>query len=257
MTYENYQRWKTQPLKGEPYLSIVVPAYNEAMRIVPTIGAIASHVCDLDIDWELIITDDGSKDDTVALCRALGLANLRVVEAERNGGKGSAVRRGMLAARGRYRLFADADNSTPIEELSRLLAKLADEGYDVAVGSRAAKGAGESNRKLLRRVMSSTLRFLVQNVLRIGVRDTQCGFKMYTAAAAAKLYEAQTINGFSFDLEHLFLAAKWGWRVAEVPVAWVDSPGSKVDAIKESRRFLKDMVTILRNNWRGIYPQAA
>jgi dolichyl-phosphate beta-glucosyltransferase len=254
MSYAAYEHWKTTPIQGEPYLSVVIPAYNEAERIVPTIGAIAAYVSGARADWELIISDDGSQDNTADLCRSLELANLRVLQADRNGGKGSAVRRGMLAARGRYVLFSDADNSTPIEELARLLAALESGQYDVAVGSRAVAGAEEAKRSLLRRVLSGGLRAIVRYGLRVGVQDTQCGFKLFTRQAAQRLHKAQTLMGFSFDLEILFLAARFGYRVAEVPVAWVDAPGSKVDPVKEARRFLKDLWQIKLNDLRGHYP---
>ncbi len=256
LAYEDYERWKTTPIKGEPYLSIIIPAYNEEIRIVPTIGAMASHVSGLGFPWELIISDDGSKDDTVKLVEELGLVNLRVLKAPQNEGKGSVVRRGMLAARGKYALFADADNSTPIEEVAKLLVKLDREGYDVAVGSRAAAGAQEAQRTLLRRILSGGLRWIVRNIFRIGVRDTQCGFKMYTREAAQRLHSAQTVMGFSFDLEILYLASKLGYSIAEVPVAWVDSPGSKVDATKETQRFLRDLLKIKLNDLRGRYDKA-
>ena len=253
MSYENYEQWKTTPITGEPYLSIVIPAYNEEIRIVPTIGAIASHVSDLGFPWELIIADDGSKDNTVGLVQELGFANLRLLIAEKNGGKGSAVRRGVLATRGKYVLFDDADNSTPIEEVSRLLHKLEQEGHDIAIGSRAAEGSQEANRTFLRRLMSGTLRWMVQNIFSIGVQDTQCGFKLFTREAAHRLYGAQTITGFSFDLEILYLAHKFGYHIAEVPVAWVDAPGSKVDTTKEAQRFLRDLMRIKVNDLRGVY----
>jgi dolichyl-phosphate beta-glucosyltransferase len=227
--YNNYAEWKSQPIEQPPYLSVIIPAYNESERIVPTIGAVASQVCDLGLAWELIIADDGSTDDTVSIAEDLGLVNLRVLRTPQNGGKGSAVQRGMAAARGEYILFADADNSTPIE------------------------GAEAANRSIVRRVMSGGLRMIVQNVLRIGVLDTQCGFKLYSREAADKLILAQTIMGFSFDLEHLYLARKYGLRVAEVPVQWIDAPGSKVDTRKEAQRFIKDLLKIKINDWRGIY----
>lgn len=255
MPYNNYERWKSQPITSEPLVSIVIPAYNEEQRIVPTIGAIASHVSDLGFDWELIIADDGSKDQTVTLCQGLELANMRVLIAERNGGKGNAVQRGMLAARGKYVLFTDADNSTPIEEISKLLNKLKDEGYDVAVGSRAAEGAQEQKKSFLRQLLSDGLRWMVWNILHIKVRDTQCGFKMYTRHAAHLLHSAQTIMGFSFDLEILYLAFKQNMKVAEVGVAWVDAPGSKVNPRKEVQRFLQDMFAIRKNDREGIYEQ--
>ncbi|HHY54131.1 MAG TPA: glycosyltransferase family 2 protein [Chloroflexi bacterium] len=250
--YDKYLRWKSQPLTTPPQLSIVIPAYNEAIRIVPTIGAMASYVCGLDIAWELIVADDGSKDDTVALCTGLELANLRVLIAERNGGKGSAVRRGVLAARGERILFADADNSTPIEELSNLMRRM-DEGYDVVVGSRAASGAEEAHRSLIRRTMSNTLRAMIRPILGMNIKDTQCGFKLFKREAAQRIFTAQTIMGFSFDLEILYLAHKYGYRVAEQPVSWIDAPGSKVDKMKEIRRFLKDMARIKLNDFKGIY----
>lgn len=253
MSYSAYEKWKTQPVNEKPYVSVIIPAYNESERIVPTIGAIAAHVCQLGFPWELILADDGSKDDTVEQVRSLNLANVIISEAAANGGKGSAVRRGMLAANGRYLLFTDADNSTPIQELDKLLHKLTVEGYDVAVGSRAAEGSQEANRSFFRRVLSGGLRWIVRNIFRIGVRDTQCGFKLYTAAAAHRLHRAQTINGFSFDLEILYLADKLGYKVAEVAVDWVDAPGSKVDTRKEAQRFLRDLLKIKLNDVRGIY----
>jgi len=256
MPYPNYEKWKKEPLKDTPYLSIVIPAYNEEERIIPTIGAIASHVSDMEFPWELIISDDGSTDSTVPLVKDLDFVNLRVLEASQNTGKGDAVRRGMLGARGQYVLFADADNSTPIEELTKLLRKLDTEGYDVAVGSRATEGAEEAKRSPLRRIMSGGLRWIVNDIYRIGVKDTQCGFKMYTHEAAQRLHTVQTIDGFSFDLEILYLASKYGYRIAEVPVEWRDSPGSKVDTKKEVQRFLRDLVIIKRNDMSGLYEEA-
>ncbi len=253
MSYALYQQWKTVPIEGEPYLSVVIPAYNEERRIIPTIGAIAAHVSGMGWPWELLVVDDGSTDRTVECVEALGLVNLRVLKARRNQGKGRAVQRGVLAARGRYILFADADNSTPIEEMGKLLKKLVAEGYDVAVGSRAAAGAEEAHRTLVRRVVSAGLRWLVKHVFQIGVQDTQCGFKMYTREAAQRLHGVQTMQGFSFDLEILYLAFKFGFRVAEVPVEWIDAPGSKVDPLKDAQRFFRDLLKIKWNDWRGMY----
>ena len=252
MAYDDYARWKSTPIEGDPYLSIVIPAYNEAGRIVPTIGAVAAHVSGLGFPWELIVADDGSKDHTAQLVEDLGFANLRLLRAPRNGGKGSAVRRGMLAAKGRYVLFDDADNSTPIEEVGKLLDKMED-GYQVAIGSRTAIDNEDAHRTALRRLMSGGLRLLVRTVVRIGIRDTQCGFKMYTREAARCLHSMQTISGFSFDLEILYLASKLGYRIAEVPVAWIDAPGSKVDTRKEAQRFLRDLLRIKLNDLRGRY----
>lgn len=253
MAYDNYETWKATPIDGQPYLSVVIPAYNEEIRIIPTIGAIASHVSDLGFPWELIIADDGSKDNTVKMVEDLGFVNLRVLKAPQNGGKGSAVQRGMLAAQGKYVLFSDADNSTPIEEVGKFIAKLKEDGFDVAVGSRAVEGAEEANKSLFRHILSGGLRAIVRYGLQIRVRDTQCGFKMYTHDAAQKLHQAQTIMGFSFDLEVLYLAFKSGYKVTEIPVMWVDAPGSKVDTRKEVQRFLRDILFIKLNDFKGIY----
>jgi len=253
MPYDNYESWKTEPITDQPYLSIVIPAYNEAIRIIPTIGAIASHVSDLGFSWELLIADDGSTDNTVELVEDLGFVNLRVLKAPQNGGKGNAVQRGMLAAQGQYVLFSDADNSTPIEEVSKFLRVLDEEKYDVAVGSRAADGAEEANKSIFRHILSGGLRAIVRYGLRIKVRDTQCGFKMYTQEAAYRLHSVQTIMGFSFDLEILYLAFKVGYKVTEVPVLWIDAPGSKVDTRKEIQRFLRDIVVIKWNDIKGTY----
>jgi len=251
--YDNYEKWKITPVSNKPDVSIIVPAYNETERLIPTIGAIASEMSDLGLEWEMIIADDGSTDDTAAIAESLELVNLRVLRAPTNGGKGSAVRRGMAAARGQNILFADADNSTPIEEFAKLLTKINDEGYDVAIGSRALSGGSEANKSPVRRLLSNGLRWMVQHVVGIQVRDSQCGFKLYTREAADKLILAQTIMGFSFDLEHLYLAQKYNLNVAEVPVQWIDAPGSKVDTRKEVQRFVRDLAKIKMNDWRGNY----
>lgn len=256
MSYTYYEKWKKIPNEETPYLSVVIPAYNEAERIVPTIGAIASHLCDLGYVWELIISDDGSTDETVDLVKGLQLANLQLLIAPQNEGKGSAVRRGMLAAKGKYLLFTDADNSTPIEEINNLLNKLISEEYEIAVGSRAATGALETKKSPLRQILSNGLRWLVNNVFQIKVQDTQCGFKLYSEKVGKYLHQQQTLNGFSFDLEILYLAQKYGFPIAEVPVTWVDAPGSKVDTRKEVQRFLRDLLKIKMNDWRGNYAPA-
>ena len=253
MAYEKYQHWKTTRLTEKPYLSVIIPAYNEEERIVPTIGAIAAYVSTLDFPWELIVADDGSTDQTTALVEELGFANLRLLKAKQNGGKGSAVQRGMLAARGKFILFTDADNSTPIEQVEKLLRELTENGYDIAVGSRVIEGAQEAKRSLLRRILSGGLRLIVKYIIKIGVRDTQCGFKLYRRQAARQLHGNQTEMGFAFDLEILYLATKYGYQVSEVPVEWIDAPGSKVDTRKEAQRFLKTLFKIKLTDWRGGY----
>jgi dolichyl-phosphate beta-glucosyltransferase len=253
-SYTQYQRWQQEPISETPYLSVIIPAYNEAERIVPTIGAIASYVSGFDKPWELIIADDGSTDETVSILQSLQLANMRVLVAEQNGGKGSAVRRGMLAAKGDIILFADADNSTPIEQLGPMLQQM-DSGYDVLIGSRAADGSQAQNRDIVRRSMSWGLHSLVSAMLNVDVSDTQCGFKLFRRDAAIELCRYQTLMGFSFDLELLYLTKKLDLRLGETPVDWYDAPGSKVNVIRDTQRFLADLLRIRVNDARGRYSE--
>ncbi|GIW27292.1 MAG: glycosyl transferase [Meiothermus sp.] len=254
MSYADFERWRDQECPN-PKLSVVIPAYNESERILPTLGAFAVVVSGMELCWELIVSDDGSVDGTADLVERLGWKNLRVLR-HANTGKGGAVRRGVLAAKGQRVLFADADNSTPIEELPRLLAKL-DEGFDLAVGSRAAEGAKEENKSLVRHLASWGLRLLARWLSGVTVKDTQCGFKLFSRKAVQELFPRQRMMGFSFDLELLYLANRLGLKVAEVPVRWFDAPGSKVDPVKDSLKFLKDILEIRRLDRQGVYQSAS
>ncbi|WP_424952827.1 dolichyl-phosphate beta-glucosyltransferase [Deinococcus sp.] len=254
MSYSEFQIWRDAPVK-DIALSVVIPTYNEAERILPTLAAIAVSVSGLGIPWELIVSDDGSRDGTADLIGALGWSNLRVLQ-HANTGKGGAVWRGVTAARGARVLFADADNSTPIEELPRLLAQL-DRGYEVVVGSRAASGATETNKSALRRLLSGGLRLTARTLSGVTVQDTQCGFKLFGPQAVRELFSRQQMQGFSFDLELLYLAHKLGLRVAEVPVHWFDAPGSKVSSVRDSLRFVRDIVAVRRLDQRGVYNRSA
>ncbi len=252
MTYAAYEKWKNTPLDTEPYLSIIIPAYNESERIIPTIGAVSHAVSSMGMPWELLISDDGSRDDTISQVEDLNLANLRVIKAPKNMGKGNAVRQGMLAARGKIRVFTDADNSSPIEELPKLL-KALESGSTVAIGSRGMADSEVVGKSGLRALMSDVLNAIVKIGLHLPYNDTQCGFKAFEASAAEAIFGAQTIPGFSFDLEVLYLAGRFGYRVSEVPITWYDAPGSKVSSLKDSVKFLKDMLRIRKQDWQGLY----
>ena len=250
MSYDAFERWQRQA-STRPILSIVIPTYNEAERILPTIAAMAVSVSSITPDWELIISDDGSKDATTALVRGLGWANLCVIH-HANTGKGGAVKRGMIAAQGDLVLFADADNSTPIEELPRLIAEIRS-GASIAIGSRAAQGSLEQNRGLLRQFVSDGLRGLTRHATGLRTRDTQCGFKLFRHRVAQELFGLQRIDGFAFDLEILYLARKFKHPVSEVGVKWFDAPGSKVDVMRDGLRFVRDLLVILSNDTGGKY----
>jgi glycosyltransferase involved in cell wall biosynthesis len=254
MTYDRFLHWTTKPASLEPELSIVVPAYNEAERIVPTLVSIAAVMSEITLDFEIVVSDDGSTDDTPQLVRELNLRNVIILDPSVNAGKGAAVRAGVRAATGRQILFSDADMSTPMHEVVALRAEL-DAGADVAIGSRAADGAVEQSKSTLRRVFSWGWRRLTRVGLGLDIADTQCGFKLFTREAAHLLFGAGRIDGFSFDAELLFLAARYDLQVAEVPVEWFDAPGSKVRPGRVAVQFVRDLVKIRAAALVGRYPR--
>lgn len=261
MTITDYRRWAAEPNTAAVALSVVIPCYNEEWRILPTIGAIATHVSSMGLTWEMVIADDGSTDDTVDLVRALDLPNLKLLVAPVNGGKGSAVRRGVQAAAGDLVLLADADQSTPIEQLDKLKAAIDRGGADIAIGSRGAHGAMTENKNAVRKIASWGLNRLITLLYPLRIRDTQCGFKLFSGRAARLLFDQQIIDGFSFDLEVLYLAHRHGFAIREIPVVWIDAPGSTVSTTKVAITFLRDLALIRWNEIRGRYgaskPQVA
>jgi dolichyl-phosphate beta-glucosyltransferase len=210
-----------------PALSVVIPAYDEALRLPATLARVREHLAARGVSHEIVVVDDGSSDATADVARAAGDI-VRVLRHEPNRGKGYAVRRGMLAATGDRRLMTDADLSTPIEELVKLEAEI-DRGRDVAIGSRAVAGARiEVHQPAYREAMGRLFNVLVQALLLPGLADTQCGFKLFTAAAAETAFGACRLDGFSFDVEALYVARRRGLRVAEVPVVWRNDAATRV-----------------------------
>jgi len=223
------------PAEPTPQLTVVVPAYNEARRITPTLAAIRAYAQTSGRRIELLVVDDGSRDGTADVVRAFdaGPLLLRVLVNDRNRGKGHSVRRGMLEGAGDALLLSDADLSTPIEEVDRLLACLAG-GAGVAIGSRDMPESVLSPPQPWTR---RALAYLLRNVRRIfllrGVRDTQCGFKLFTREAARVIFSRQTIEGFAFDVEVLVLAERLGHRICEVGVVWRNDRDSRVRVLKD------------------------
>jgi dolichyl-phosphate beta-glucosyltransferase len=210
-----------------PALSVVIPAYNEALRLPATLDRVREHLGGRGVAYEILVVDDGSSDGTAEVAGAAGDL-VRVLRHEPNRGKGYAVRRGMLAATGERRLMTDADLSTPIEELARLEAEI-DRGLDIAIGSRAVAGARiEVRQPAYREAMGRLFNVLVQALLLPGLADTQCGFKLFTAAAAETAFSACRLDGFSFDVEALYVARRRGLRVAEVPIVWRNDAATRV-----------------------------
>jgi dolichyl-phosphate beta-glucosyltransferase len=212
---------------SRPPLSVVIPAYNEALRLPATLDRVHAHLAARGVAHEILVVDDGSSDATSEVARAAGDL-VRVLRHEPNRGKGYAVRRGMLAATGERRLMTDADLSTPIEELAKLEAEI-DRGFDIAIGSRAVAGARiEVHQPAYREAMGRLFNLLVQALLLPGLADTQCGFKLFTAAAAETSFAACRLDGFSFDVEALYVARRRGLRVAEVPIVWRNDAATRV-----------------------------
>jgi dolichyl-phosphate beta-glucosyltransferase len=230
-------------------LSIVIPAYNERDRL-PRTALETIRWCHVhDLAYEIIIVDDGSTDDTLAIAELLEHhdRNVRTLACPHRG-KGAAVRMGMLNAHGRFVLFMDADGATPLAEIPRLLRAL-QAGHDVAIGSRVAQVPGEVTVEtpVHRRIIGRTFAFLV-NVLAVkGIADTQCGFKMFRHAVIKPIFGRQRLDGFAFDVELLFIARHAGIPVVEVPVNWKNQPGSKVKLVRDSALMLRDLVQI---RWR-------
>jgi dolichyl-phosphate beta-glucosyltransferase len=232
-------------MSRELQLSVVIPAYDEAERIVPTLEATVAWLRRHGATFEIIVVDDGSHDGTSAVVESLGarLDEIRVITSTPNRGKGHAVRIGMLAARGHLRLFMDADNATPISEIGPLVVAI-DRGAAVAIGSRRAPGARAARAApWFRRAWSRLANAVVQAGLLRGIRDTQCGFKLFTAEAAKAVFGRLSTPGWGFDLEALALAQRLGFSIAEVAVTWRDDPRSRVrplhDAVRVTREFLR------------------
>ena len=233
----------------QPELSVVIPAYNEERRLAPTLERLRAYLQAGSLDHEIVVVDDGSRDATPDIARSHGAT---VVSNDGNRGKGFAARRGMLLARGRRRLMTDADLSTPIEDLPRLMARL-DEGYGVAIASRALPGSNvEVRQPAYREAMGRLFNLCVRAMAVPGLRDTQCGFKLVTADAAVAAFEHARLDGFSFDVETLFIARRRGFRIAEVPVTWRNDEASRVGPMNGLRAFL-DLGKIRVNGWRGRY----
>jgi dolichyl-phosphate beta-glucosyltransferase len=237
------------------HLSLIIPAYKESDRIGPSLEKIYAYLQTKDYDAEVIVVDDGSPDDTADVIRtkfeslagaARGKIFPKLVELETNLGKGAAVREGMLAATGNIRIFTDADLSTPIHEVEKVIAAIEKEGYDVVIGSRALEGRTlvKVHQPWYREMMGRFFNVFVQVFVFRGIKDTQCGFKGFTAATAAKLFSEQKIMGFSFDVEILYLARKLGYKIKEVAVEWYNDERSTVGALSDSSKMFLQLLKI-------------
>lgn len=237
-------------------LSIIVPAYNEESRLPPTLERLHAFLSKQPMRYEILVVDDGSKDDTCRVVEehAQRIPNLRLVRQLPNKGKGAAVRLGMLSARGQIRVMCDADCSMPPEQLPRLLAPIIACKAQIAIGSRYAEGAKTDVKQPFYRVLWSRLaNKVIQRSLVPGIRDTQCGFKAFTAEVARDLFKRATIDGWAFDLEILALARRRGYDIAEVGVEWMDDNRSRINPLKDMWKVIREAMIIRRNLKSGIY----
>lgn len=231
------------------FLSLIIPAYNEAGRIEPSLDTALRYLRTVPYDVELIVVDDGSKDNTVEVVSNIfknkpeGMNNvmLRIIPLGQNQGKGAAVRRGMLEAIGEIRIFTDADFSTPIKEIEKVIPLIQSGQYDVIVGSRAVE-----HRKLVkkhqpwyREAMGRFYNVIVQTAVFRGIKDTQCGFKGFSGKAAQRLFSKQKLTGFSFDVEVLYLARKAGYKMKEIAIEWYNDERSTVDTASSFKALME------------------
>ncbi len=234
------------------HLSLIIPAYNEAERIGPTLELVRAYLARQDYDSEIIVVDDGSRDGTAAVAGAFD--GVKLVRLYRNRGKGAATRRGMLQeACGAYRFYYDADASTPIGEIDACWPRF-ETGADIVIGSRAlAASRIEIRQAWYREHMGRVYNLFLRGMGLTPFLDTQCGFKGFTAQAAGACFSRQTLDGFSFDAELLYIAAMHGLCVDEIPVRWVNSPKSRVNPLTDSTRMFLDLLRVRANAAAGRY----
>jgi glycosyltransferase involved in cell wall biosynthesis len=237
-----------------PTVSIIIPAFHEAARIGESIRQIESFLKRMPWTAEVIVVDDGSKDETSAIVSSIELPCLRLIRNEANHGKGYSVKAGVLAAAGEYVLFTDADLSAPIEETEKLLADAQNHAADVVIGSRAIdRSFIQKHQSRGRELGGIIFNKMVRLFLGLRIHDTQCGFKLFRREKIRPVFEKMTIDGFGFDAELLFLASRAKLKILEIPVRWSHVEGSKIRFLRDSIRMFTDLIRIRWNQLRGRY----
>jgi dolichyl-phosphate beta-glucosyltransferase len=236
-----------------PLLSIIIPAYNEEDRLPDTLAQVTSFIESQTYPAEVLVVENGSQDRTLEIAREFSqrFPYLKAMHVEGRG-KGLAVRYGMLQATGAYRFICDADLSMPIKEVNRFIPPELT-SIDIAIASREAPGAIRYNEPLYRHLTGRFFNLVVRVLALPGLRDTQCGFKCFRGEVADQIFPLQTITGWSFDVEVLFIARQRGYRIVEIPVPWYFSPNSKVRIIRDLLKVGRDLIAIRRNAWSGKY----
>jgi glycosyltransferase involved in cell wall biosynthesis len=237
----------------QPFLSIIIPAHNEARRLPPSLEKIDAFLDTQPFDAEVLVVENGSIDDTLGIAESYAekMPRLRVLHEDLRG-KGLAVRRGMLAASGEYRFLCDADLSMPIEQITRFLPPELD-GFDIAIGSREVAGSVRYDEPWYRHQIGRVFNTMVRWVLLPGLQDTQCGFKCFRGDVAEKIFPLQILTGMSFDAEVLYIARKFGYTIREIPIDWYFDPDSRVRLVGDSMRMGIDLISIRLKAARGDY----
>ncbi len=233
------------------YLSVIIPAYNEEKRLPKTLKEIDKYLSRQSYDYEIIVVNDGSKDKTAKIVRDLmpGIKGLKLIDNKENHGKGYTVRQGMIKAKGDYRVFTDADNSTSIDQIEKMWPEFK-RGYDIIIGSRDIKGAIIAVPQPWWRIMlGNVFNLIVQMVSGLlGIWDTQCGFKGFTKKAVEDIFPRCRINTFAFDVEVLVIAKKLGYDIKEIPITWVNDPESKV----KFKHMINMLIEVFQIRWNLI-----
>lgn len=232
---------------AKPYLSVIIPAYNEAKRLPLTLIDVDRHLSEQEYSYEILVVSDGSSDATAEIVERFKplIENLKLLNQPKNQGKGAAVREGILAAKGNWRLFMDADNSTSIVEFNKMLPYL-DEGYEVVIGSRAVRGSKlNPSPRFYRQIAGKLGNLFIQIFLLRGLWDTQCGFKCFSEEAAKRIFPIIKISDWAFDAEALALAKALGYRIKEMPIHWVNDARTHL----KWWSFLKVLWDVLKIKW--------
>jgi glycosyltransferase involved in cell wall biosynthesis len=247
-----------------PFLSVIIPAYNEEHRLPTTLDRVSAFLADQTYPSEILVVENGSQDRTWEIAQAYALRQrpeedaqlgpyppMQVLQIPERG-KGLAVKRGMLVARGEYRFMLDADLSMPVTEINRFLPPVLVD-FDIAIASREAPGAERIGEPAYRHVVGRVYNTLIRVLAVPGIQDTQCGFKCFRAEIAEDLFRRLTLSGWSFDVELLYLARRLGYRIQEIPIRWHFNPNSHISVVRDSLRMALDIFRIRLNGLQGKY----
>lgn len=238
---------------SNPYLSLILPAHNEAKRLPQSLNQVNEFVKHQPYECEVLVVENASTDDTAKIAEDFQkrFPQLKLIRLEQ-GGKGNAIRAGMLAAQGEYRFMADVDFSMPVNQISRFMPPNLPQTH-VAIASREQPGSKRIGEPFYRHLIGRVFNFLVRLLVLPGLQDTQCGFKCFSAEAAEQIFPRQTLEGWSFDVEVLAIARELGYKVVEVPITWTYRAGSRMSILSDSWKMFKDLLLIRSKKRKGIY----